>query len=98
MKSDSAFLYGWYTLPPYRGLGILPKALEKAFNYLYGRGIRKVYTCISHDIFPSLKAADKVGFRKIGAITYTKIFKLRLYQCNGETEEDYSKLKWMFSL
>jgi len=97
MSSDLVFLYGFYTVPKHRGLGILPKALGKAFNYLYERGIRKVYACIRHDNFPSLRAVQKVGFRKIGTITYTRIFKLRLYRCEGETEEDHKKLKWMFS-
>jgi len=95
---DSAYIYDTYTVPEYRGLGIAPKVMEKAFSYLYERGIRKVYVCIRHNNFPSLRAAQKEGFRKIGSITYTRIFMLRLYRCKGETKEDYNKLKEMFSL
>jgi len=98
MTSDSAYVYGSYTVPEYRGLGIAPKTMEKGFSYLYERGIRKVYSCISHNNFPSLRLAHKQGYRKIGTITYTKIFKSRLYRCEGETEEDYNKLKSMFFL
>ena len=98
ISSNSAYAYDIYTVPEYRGLGIAPKAMEKAFSYLYKGGIRKVYICILHNNFASLRAAHKEGFRKIGAIIFTRIFKLRLYRCEGKTEEDYNKLKEMFSL
>jgi len=98
ISSNSAYMYDSYTVPEYRELGIARKATRKAFSYLYERGIRKVYACIHHNNFPSLRAAHKVGFREIGKITYTRIFKLRLYRCEGETEENYNKLKEMFSI
>lgn len=98
MPPDSAFVYGSYTISEYRGLGIAPKTMEKGFSYLYERGIRDVYSCISHNNFPSIRLAHKQGYRKMGTIMYTKVFKLRRYRCEGETEEDYNKLKEMFSL
>lgn len=91
-------MYDSYTVPEYRELEIAPRAMEKVFSYLWERGTKRVYVCVLHNNFPSLRAVTKEGFRKIGAITYTRLFKLRLYQCEGETEEDYNKLKEMFSL
>lgn len=94
--SGSAYLYDAYAVPEYRGLGIAPRAVEEAFNYVYERGIIRVYTCVRHNNFPSLRAVHKLGFRKIGTITFTRVFKFKSYKFEGETEEDYNKLKEIF--
>lgn len=98
IRSDSVWIYGGYTVPKYRGLGISPKVMEKTLQRLSKIGIKNVYACVRHNNFPMLRVKQKERFRKIGTITYTRIFKLRLYRCESETEEDYNKLKEMFSL
>jgi ribosomal protein S18 acetylase RimI-like enzyme len=98
IESDSAWVYDSYTVPEYRGIGIAPKAMEKVFEYLSAKGIRTVYVGVSQSNFQSLRAVQKEGFRKIGAITIIKVFRKKLYICEGETKEYYDKLKKMFSL
>jgi len=95
--SCSAYIYDTYTFPKYRGQGIAPKVMSEALNYLSKmKNIQKVYLAISRDNFSSLKTASKVGFRKIGVVTLTRIYKLKLYRFKGETEEDYNKLRALF--
>jgi len=94
---NSAYVYDTYTVPEYRGLGIAPKVMNAALHYLYKtKKIRTAYMAISEDNVPSLRTAQKETFRKIGAITYTRIYKLKLYRFEGETREDYNKLRAMF--
>ncbi|MEM2970473.1 MAG: hypothetical protein QXR63_06020 [Candidatus Bathyarchaeia archaeon] len=96
VSRGSAYRYGSYTVPKFRGLGIHFQTTEKAYQYLSKIGIKKVYSCVRHDNFPMLKAARKVGYKKIGTITYFKIFNREFYKFKGETEEYSKKLKEMF--
>lgn len=98
INSDSAYMYAFYTVPEYRGLRIAPKAMEKILNYLHERGIKKAYTLIRPNNFPALRYTHKVGFKKIGMIKFTKICKLKLYRCKGETKKDYNTLIEMLSI
>lgn len=98
ISSDSAYLFNSYTIPNYRGLGISSKVMEKTIQHLSKMGIKKVYALVSHNNFPMLRVKQKERARKIGTITYTKIFKLRLYKFKSETAEDYKKLTEMFSI
>ena len=97
-SSDSAYMYDDYTLPNYRGLGISSKVMEKTIQHLSKIGIKKIYAGVRPNNFPMLRVKQKEKARKIGAITYTKIFNLRFYKFKGETQEDYKKLTEMFSI
>jgi RimJ/RimL family protein N-acetyltransferase len=94
--SDSAYLYGAYTVPEYRGLGVAPKVTEKVLFYLSQIGIRKVYALIQSNNFPSLRYAQKVGYTKIGTVTFIRISRLKLYRFKGETKKDYNNLIKLF--
>lgn len=98
ISSDSAYIYAGYTVPNYRGLGISAKVMEKTLQYLSKMGIEKVYACVHYNNFAMLRVKQKEAFRKIGTVTYTKIFKLRLYKFKSEMEEDYKKLTEMFPI
>jgi len=98
ISSDSAYIHAVYTVPEYRGLGIAPKALEKICSYLNDRGIKKAYIYTHCGNSPSLRAAHKAGFQKIGTITFIKVCKLKLYRLEGKTGNDYNTLKSMFSI
>ena len=98
ISSDSAYMYDSYTIPNYRGLGISSKVMEKTIQHLSKIGIKKIYAGVRPNNFPMLRVKQKEKARKIGAITYTKIFNLRFYKFKGETEEDYKKLTEMFSI
>ena len=97
LNSDSACLYGAYTAPDYRGMGVAPKVSEEIFRYLYQLGFKKGYGYISSDNLPSLRYACKVGYRKIGEVNFINIFKLKFYRFKGVTKNDYETLTKMFS-
>jgi len=98
ISPGAAYMYDGYTVSEYRGLGIAPKVMAEAFVHLYRKGIRNVYACIRYNNFPSIRYVQKEGFRKIGAIIFTAIFRFRVCRFKGETKEDYNKLKKMLSL
>ena len=98
LNADSACLYGAYTAPEYRGMGVAPKVSEEIFRYLYQLGFKKVYGYIRSDNLPSLRYACKVGYRKIGEVEFLNIFKLKWYRFKGETKNDYDTLTKMFSI
>lgn len=98
VSSDSAYLYASYTAPEYRGLGIASKTMEKILCHLNERGIKKAYALIHPNNFPSLRYYHKAGFKKIGTITFIKIYKLKLYKCKGETKKDYNTLVEMLCI
>lgn len=97
IDSDSAFLYGAYTVPEYRRQGMAQKVTDEIFCYLKQIGIRKVYAYIKKNNLPSLRYARKVGYRRIGEVKFLKILKLRLYTFKGETKHDYDTLNKIFS-
>lgn len=98
LSSDSAYAYDAYTVPECRGLGIALKVSERACSYLRERGYKRIYCFVPYNNFPSHRVMRKGGWRKIGTITYTRIFKWRHYQCESETKEDYNKLKELLKL
>jgi len=93
--TNSAYVYGIYTLRKYRRLGIASKAMEALLNHLHSRGIKRVFVLIHHNNFPSIRYHQKIGFKKIGTIKFIKILKLKLYSCIGETKEDYNFISGM---
>jgi GNAT superfamily N-acetyltransferase len=97
LGSDSAYVYDGYTLPEFRGLGLTSVVLDKTFQYLSKIGIKKVYSLIGHNNHASLRVKTKENARKIGKVTFFRIFGLKLLRFNGETREDYKKLITMFS-
>lgn len=96
--SDSAYIYDGYTVPECRGMGISPKVSGNVFDYLFQNGIKKTYHLISHNNFPSLRYAEKMGLRKMGEVTLIRLFKSRRYRCKGKTPKDYAILTEMFSI
>jgi len=93
---DSAYLFRVYTDPHYRGLGIATKAISKILSHLCERGIKRVYALIRNDNFPSLRLFRKIGFRKIGAIKFIKIFLFKYYRIKAETKKDHITLRKLF--
>jgi GNAT superfamily N-acetyltransferase len=98
IESDSAYRYDEYTDPDYRGMGILPTVLMWSANYLFQNGIKEIYEVVSSNNFPSLRAHQKIGSRKMGEVTLIRLFELKRYRCKGETPRDLIKLKQMFSI
>lgn len=97
MGSDSAYAYDAFTIPEYRGLGISPKVLAEALKYLRANTkIERIYMCISHTNYLSLRAAQKEDLRKIGVIKYLRVLNLRRYKFEGKSDEDLKTLRDLF--
>jgi GNAT superfamily N-acetyltransferase len=94
---NSAYRYDAYTDPEYRGRGILPIVLTRASDYLFQNGIERIYDLVSFDNYPSLRSHQKIGSRKMGEVTFFKLFRSKRYRYKGETPEDSHKLEQMFS-
>lgn len=95
---QSAYRYDGYTVPEYRGLGILPVALTRVADYLFQNGIEEIYDVVASDNLPSLRSHEKIGSRKMGEITLIKLFGSSRYLCKGSTVSDRFRLKEMFGI
>ena len=67
--SDHAYRYDAYTVPEYRGMGILPTVLTKAAGYLFQNEIKEIYDVVASNNFPSLRSHQKIGSLKMGEVT-----------------------------
>ncbi len=97
ISPNSAYVYDAYTASEYRGLGISSKMTTNIFDYLRQKGTKKAFACVVYNNFPSLRVMQKLGYRKMGEITIIRILsKLWIKKYQGETQEDYYKLREMF--
>jgi len=94
---NSAYIYGGYTVPTYRGRGVATAVLEKTFDYLNEKGVYKAYAVTRSNNIPILRVMRKISFEKIGVITFIKIFNWKSYKLKAETHENSKKLTEMFS-
>jgi GNAT superfamily N-acetyltransferase len=98
IRFDSAYRYNDYTVPKFRGMGILPTVLMTASDYLFQHGIREIYDLVASNNLPSLRVYRKIGSRKMGEVTFIKLFDSRVYRCKAETARDYARLKEILSV
>lgn len=92
---NCAYRYDVYTVPKYRGKGILPVVLVNVADYLFQNGITVIYDAVTSDNYSSLRAYEKIGSRKMGEVTLFRLFGCNRYKCEAETAEDSSRLKQM---
>jgi ribosomal protein S18 acetylase RimI-like enzyme len=93
----TVYLYAIHTDPDYRGLGIASKVMTKILGYLQEEGFEKAYALIRPNNSPSLRYTQKLGFKKIGTIDFSKIFGLKIYRCKSKIRKNQDKLMKMFS-
>lgn len=93
---NSAYIYGGYTVPAYRGRGIATKVLEKAFNYLREKQFQTAYALAGRDNLPILRVMQKLSAQRIGVVTFIKLFNWKFYRYTSEKKEDSEKLTQMF--
>ena len=98
MGPGSAYAYNGYTDIRYRGRGILPVLLMTASEYLSQNGIREIYTVVLQHNDPPLRSHQKIKSRKMGTVTFLRLFGLRRYKLKGETPADLHKLMEIFSI
>lgn len=97
VRPNSAYVYKGYTVPKYRSKGISSAVLTNAANYLFQNGIKEMYVIIAPDNYPALRTWQKIGSRKLGEVTFIKLFNSRTYKFKAKTTRDYVKLKEMLS-
>ena len=98
LDSNSAYIYAVYTVPRFRGLGIDPKVTTEVFDYLYEKGVEKVNILVRSSNFPSLRVVKKVGYRKMGEISFLQVLSYKKHAYKGSTETYHSKMRELFSL
>lgn len=93
ISSDSAYMFDAFTVPEYRGLGIGPYVFNEALDYLNKKQISKLFALIDKDNWPSIRAAEKMGYRLVGEIILRKIFKHQVIRYEAKTVEDQQTMK-----
>lgn len=68
-----AFFYRAFTLPGFRGLGLMPALLQSALERCATRGDHGAVACIDVANRPSRIAFRSAGFKKIATFRYAKI-------------------------
>ncbi len=69
-----AYFYKAFTLPEFRGLGLMPAVLGAALETCASRGYRGAIACIDIMNRPSWKAFRSAGFKTIATFRFAKIF------------------------
>ncbi len=69
-----AYFYKAFTLPGYRGLGLMPGVLRAALESCASRGYQGAVACIDIANRPSCKAFGSAGFKTIATIRFAKVF------------------------
>jgi ribosomal protein S18 acetylase RimI-like enzyme len=69
-----AYFYKAFTLPAFRGMGLMPAVLRAALESCASRGYRGAVACIDIANRPSWKAFRSAGFKTIATIRFAKIF------------------------
>jgi hypothetical protein len=89
----SAYKYDAFIVPTCRGVGVYPLISVECDDYLFQNGIKEAYGIVDSDNFSMLRSFQKVGNRrKIGEVTYIRLFHHRKYIFKGSTLEDRTKL------
>ena len=65
LQEDEALLENAYTLPAYRGLGVMSAAMARIADQASVIGARYVLTFVGHDNIASLKGCQRAGFHPI---------------------------------
>jgi GNAT superfamily N-acetyltransferase len=69
-----AYFYKAFTLPGFRGLGLMPAVLRAALENSASRGYQGAVACIDIANRPSWKAFRSAGFKTIATIQFAKVF------------------------
>lgn len=96
IRPNSAYIYGGYTVPVYRGRGIATKVIAKGFDYLRENHFLWAYALMRRNNLPILRVMHKLSAQKIGVVTFIKLFNWKIYRATSEKKEDSEKLTQMF--
>ncbi len=71
VEPTARFIANVFVAPECRGQGIFPKIAER---FLVEYSSEEFYTCIDEDNSSSIRAHEKIGFRRCGATYYLQLF------------------------
>lgn len=60
------------TLPAARGLGVYPIVINSIAQFLYQKGVKRVFMCVHEENQPSIRGIEKAGFHRVGKINLSK--------------------------
>ena len=69
-----AYFYKAFTLPAFRGLGLMPAVLRAALENCAAHGYRGAIACIDIANRPSWEAFRSAGFKTIATIRFARVF------------------------
>jgi GNAT superfamily N-acetyltransferase len=69
-----AYFYKAFTLPGFRGLGLMPAVLRAALEKCASRGYRGAIACIDIANRPSWKAFRSAGFKTVATFRFARVF------------------------
>ena len=75
LGDDEAFIYDAYTFKAFRGRSIYSTTLRRIENYLCERKFRRVYIDVLRENIPSIRGAEKAGFKAIKRFSLWTLFK-----------------------
>jgi RimJ/RimL family protein N-acetyltransferase len=82
-----AFFYRAFTLPEFRGMGLMPAVLRAALGRCALRGYRGAVACIDIANRPSRNAFRTAGFKRVVTIRYAKIFGKHMFHPSRRQEK-----------
>ena len=79
LQPDDAYLYGAYTVPPFRGLRIHPASALERLRQARECGIRRVYWLVDPANHAARQLPVKLGAIRIGTAGYVEVAGFRLH-------------------
>ncbi|MCK4351982.1 GNAT family N-acetyltransferase [candidate division WOR-3 bacterium] len=80
IEDKEIYIFNVVTLPRYRGKRIYPFMLNYICNYFSKQGYKIAKTAVAANNIPSIKAAEKTGFRRFEEIQYRKLLWIKRYK------------------
>lgn len=74
LEEDELLLENCYTFENYRGNSIMPSVLVELWELARNKGFKRLITYVGQDNVASLRAFEKLGFRKFGEVPELKLF------------------------
>lgn len=92
-----AYFYKSFTLPGFRGLGLMPAVLRAALESCTSRGFQGAVACIDIANRPSLKAFRSAGFEAIATFRFAKVFERQWIQPNSNERRPAFRVQRVFT-
>jgi GNAT superfamily N-acetyltransferase len=72
-EAGSASLYSFYTVPEFRGRGLYQRLITSILTWHFAAGVKLAYITVLENNIASLRAIERVGFRRVQRNTVRRI-------------------------